>query len=231
MHSPGGFRFLPLDGAFSAGVAAEPGYEIVRVLAPTYTELGEGFQLVESFLQGSRRPMAALCGMELRIPRPLSRPEWEEFNNAYVAQHERWGLRVNGRMPAVRTTVAPEFDPPKQPSLHAFCFTVEADRRGNTFVISGTPEPSGTTGGLDSYWAAIVDTINDRISALGVTWTDATEVQFYATRADHAVFASPELSHLNDLARPGMRWFFSRPPIDSLHLEIDVRGLARESWA
>jgi hypothetical protein len=230
MQSPGGFRFLPVDGPFSAGVAAQPGYEIVRVLAPTYTELNDGFRLVERVLQESNRPLAALCAMELRIPRPLNSVEWQEFNAGYIAQHERWGLRVNGRMHAARTNVAPEFDPPATSSLHAFCFTVESDESRTTFVISGAPEPAGTTGGLAAYWAAIVETIHERMRSLGVAWADATEVQFYGTRADHDVFESPELSHFNELVRPGLRWFFSRPPIDSLRLEIDVRGLARESW-
>jgi hypothetical protein len=231
IQSPGGFRFLPVDGPFSAGVAAEPGYEIVRVLAPTYTELGEGFRLVESVLQEWSRPMAALCAMELRIPRPLNRAEWEDFNAAYIAQHEAWGMRVNGRLPAARTNVAPEFDPPREPSLHAFCFTVEAQRPRSTFVISGAAEPAGTAGGPQAYWAAIAEAIDDRMSSLGVAWADATEVQFYGPRADHDVFASSELRRFKDLVRPGLRWFFSRPPIDSLHLEIDVRSLARETWA
>jgi hypothetical protein len=212
-------------------VAAEPGYEIVRVVAPTYTELGEGFRLVESVLQESGRPMAALCAMELRIPKPFNSAEWEEFNAGYIAQHEAWGMRVNGRLPAARTNVAPEFDPPKEPSLHAFCFTVEAQKRRSNFVISGATEPAGTTGGPRSYWAAIAAAIDDRMSSLGVAWAEATEVQFYGTRTDHDVFASSELPRFKELVRPGLRWFFSRPPIDSLHLEIDVRGLARQTWA
>lgn len=39
LKSPGGFRFLPTDGPFSGGVASEPGFNIVRVKVPTYTEL------------------------------------------------------------------------------------------------------------------------------------------------------------------------------------------------
>ncbi|TMD28905.1 MAG: hypothetical protein E6I92_02045 [Chloroflexi bacterium] len=97
-------------------------------------------------------------------------------------------------------------------------------------MISGTPEPEGTLGGLPAYWAAIAGEIEDRMAALGVTWDDATETQFYGTRADHELFAAQGLPHLEELVRPGLRWFFSRPPIESLHLEVDVRGLTRESW-
>lgn len=230
MNSPGGFRFLPTDGPFSAGVAAEPGFQIVRVLPPRFTALEEGFRLVEKVIQAAGRPLTALCAMELRIPEPLTREGFDEFNRHYVAQHERWGLRVDGRLPAARTNVAPEFEPPARPSLHSFSYTIEATARRNTFVISGAPEPPGTAGGLHGYWSAIAATLRDRMTSLGVTWDDATETQFYGTRADHEVFADGTLLHLEELVRPGLRWFFSRPPIDDLRLEVDVRGLAGESW-
>ena len=226
----GGFRFLPVDGPFSAGVAADPGFEIARVHAPHHTALAKGFRLIEETLQGSGRPMTALCAIELRIPKPFGRAEWEDFNAGYVAQWKRWEATVDGRIPGARTNVAPEFAPPSEPCLHAFCYTAEADTRRHDFVISGTAEPEGTMGGLPAYWAAIAREIQDRMAALGVKWDDATETQFYGTRADHELFGSQGLPHLEELVRPGLRWFFSRPPIESLHLEVDVRGLTRESW-
>jgi hypothetical protein len=230
MKSSGGFRFLPADGPFSGGVAADPGYQIVRVHAPRHTPLTEGFSIVEKILERERRPLAALCAMELRLPKPLSRGDFDEFNAGYVAQLRRWGLTVEGRQPAARTNVAPEVEPPEQPSLHAFCYTVEGVGGGGTFVISGVPEPPGTKGGLPIFWKAIAEILDEKITALGVKWADATETQFYGTRADHELFAAQDLARFEELARPGVRWFFARPPIDDLKLEIDVRGLARESW-
>jgi hypothetical protein len=104
MKSPGGFRFLATDGPFSAGVAADPGYQIVRARAPRYTPLTEGFRMVEKTLEAEGRPLAALCAMELRIPKPLNGQAFDEFNIGYVAQLRRWGLTVDGRQPAARTT-------------------------------------------------------------------------------------------------------------------------------
>lgn len=230
MKSPGGFHFLPTDGPFSGGVAADPGYQIVRVRAPRYTPLTEGFSMVEKTLEAEGRPLAALCAMELRIPRPLSRQAFDEFNAGYVAQLQRWGLAVNGHQPAARTNVAPEIEPPEQPSLHGFCYTVEGASDRATFVTSGAPEPPGTQGGLPAFWRAIAKTLDERMTALGVEWSDATETQIYCTRSDHQLFSAQGLSRFEELVRPGLRWFFSRPPIDSLNLEIDVRGLVRESW-
>ena len=229
IKGPGGFRFLATDGPFSAGVAAEQGFGIVRRTAPRHTALAEGYRLVERTLDAAGRPPAALCAMELRVPKPLSRAGFDEFNRGYVAQHERWGLRVEGHMAPARTNVAPEFDPPAEPGLHAFCYTIESTSARDTFVISGVPEPPGTKGGLPAFWKAIVQTIDANMTALGVDWVDVTEAQLYATRADHELFAAGELARLSELVRPGLRWFFSRPPIDDLNLEIDVRGLAGES--
>ena len=230
IQSPGGFLFLPTDGPFSDGVVAEPGHEIVRVRAPFHTPLEDGFRLVEKTLQAADRPMAALCAMELRIPKPLSRKGFDDFNRGYVAQHERWGVLVEGHVPSARTNVAPEFEPPSEACLHAFCFTVRGDAPQKTFVVSGVPEPPGTEGGLKAYWTSIVQTIERRMADLGVSWSEATESQIYGTRADHELFAAGGLPRFDELVRPGLRWFFSRPPIDDLKLEIDVRGLAHESW-
>jgi hypothetical protein len=230
INSAGGYRFLPIEGPFSAGVAAEPGYHIVRVRAPHHTPLAEGFRLVEQTLHAAGRPSAALCAMELRIPEPLSRAGFDEFNRGYAAQHERWGLRVDGSLAAARTNVAPEVEPPSQPCLHAFCHTVEGAWDRPTFVISGAAEPPGTEVGLAAYWKAIVESLDERMKALGVGWPDVTDAQIYCTRADRELFAATGLHRFAELARPGLRWFFSRPPIDDLNMEIDVRGLARESW-
>lgn len=230
IRSPAGFRFLPTDGPFCAGVAAEPGFGIVRVHPPRGTELEEGFRMVEKHLEESGRPLAALCAMELRIPKPLTREGFDEFNRGYMAQHESWGLRVEGHMQAARTNVAPELDPPSAACLHAFCYTVERGAARTNFVVSGAPEPQGTEGGVAAYWSAIVRILEDRMASLGVGWADATETQLYGARADYDVFAARDLRRFSELVAPGLRWFFSRPPIDDLHLEIDVRGLASEVW-
>ncbi|HEX6548953.1 MAG TPA: hypothetical protein VF134_09445 [Candidatus Dormibacteraeota bacterium] len=227
--SPGGFRFLPVDGPFSAGVAAEPGFRIVRVQMPTDTALAAGFRQVERTLTAAGRPLTALCAMELRIPEPLTADGFEGFNRGYVAQHEAWGLRIDGHLSAARTNVAPEVNPPSEPCLHAFCHTVEARGDRPTFVISGAPEPPGTEGGLPAYWAAMAQIMEERMTALMVGWEFATESCFYGTRADHEVFGA-DLGHFGELVRPGLRWFFARPPVAGLRLEIDVRGLAAETW-
>jgi hypothetical protein len=227
LKSPGGIRFLPTDGPFSAGVASESGYQIVRVRLPRHTPLEQGFRKVEETLQKAGRPLTSLCAMELRIPAPLTRKGFDEFNRGYLAQHEAWGLRIEGHMQAARTNVAPELDPPSEPCLHAFCHTVIGHGRG-TFVISGSPEPPGNEGGLGADWDAMQKIMEERMSALGVSWADANDVQFYGPRDAHEAFA--QAADPGPAAAPGVRWFFSRPPVEEFRLELDVRGLARDTF-
>src|SRR5207249_8762025 len=113
----GGFRFLPVDGPFSAGVAADRGFEIARVHAPRHTPLANGFRLIEEVLQGSGRPPTALCAVELRIPKPFGRAEWEDFNAGYVAQWKRWEATVEGHLPGAGTNAAPRLEPCSEPCL------------------------------------------------------------------------------------------------------------------
>ncbi len=235
MKSPGGYRFLPIEGPFSgapfsAGVAAEPGHKFVRVLAPRETPLADGFRLVEQTLDAAGRPLAALCATELRVPAPMTRQGFTDFNRGYIDQLERWGLPLDGHSPVARTNVAPELDPPSQACMHAFCYTVQGDHHRPTFVISGSPEAPGTEGGLAGFWADMLKTMDERIAALGLTWADATETQFYGPRAAFELFGKQELARFEDITRPGLRWVFSLPPIDDLNLEVDVRGIASESW-
>ena len=96
-------------------------------------------------------------------------------------------------------------------------------------MISGAPEPPGTEGGLGAYWDAMAGIMEERMNALGVSWEDANDVQFYGTRSAHEAFGRAQ--QLMPAARPGVRWFFSRPPVEGLELELDVRGLARDTWA
>ena len=230
ISSGGGFSFLPTDGPFSDGVVAEPGHAIVRARVPMHLSLTDGYRLVERVLGDAGRPLSALCAMELRIPRPLTRSGFDDFNLAYIGQMRSWNVLVDGHVPAARTNVAPELDPPSEPSLHAFCFTVRspssASSERRTFVVSGVAERAGMAGEAPEIWADVVDTLERRMGGLGARWSDVTEMQLYVPRSDHRVFAAASLARLTELSRPGIRWFLSRPPIDDLRMEIDVRALA-----
>ena len=60
----GGHRFLPGIRAFSSGVVALPGREIVHATLAAPAPWREGFARIERHLRDAGRPQTALCGIE-----------------------------------------------------------------------------------------------------------------------------------------------------------------------
>jgi hypothetical protein len=63
----GGYRFVSGVFQYSAGAAAEPGYEIVRARFAKLVPMMEGFSRIEKYLAGLGRPVHAFCEMERRM--------------------------------------------------------------------------------------------------------------------------------------------------------------------
>src|SRR3954463_12590102 len=122
----GGYRYIPAVFQYSGGVAAEPGFEIVRVRFHKAMRLTDGFALAESMIRAAGRPLTAFCACELRSPAPFTEDGFRAFNQIYAGTLRRWGVMQSDTNPVARSNVCPEIDPPGKPSFYAFCFTVEA---------------------------------------------------------------------------------------------------------
>src|SRR5437763_963344 len=146
-NSKGNYTFVRGIGPFSAAAAAKPGYEIVHVRFLPLAPLNSGYRRVEEHLAQAGRPLDALCGMELRIPRVLSREAFDEFNIPYIDRLKGWGLEVDGANPVTRTNVAYEPNPVSEPMLAGFYYTRTSTAGKPTFVLSGVPEISSRDGG------------------------------------------------------------------------------------
>ena len=94
-----GFRLLSGGAVFAGGAVALPGFEIVHAVFKPWVPLEVGYAAIASHLESVGRPLQALCGMELRLPRQLSVEEFQAFNGPYVERLVRWGLMVEGRVP------------------------------------------------------------------------------------------------------------------------------------
>ena len=70
----GNYSFLRGIAPYSAGVVSDAGYEVVHVRLRRYVPLRAGFDAVEGHLNRVGRPLHAMCGMELRSPKPFSLP-------------------------------------------------------------------------------------------------------------------------------------------------------------
>lgn len=238
----GGYKFIKGVIQYSGGVAAVPGFEIQRVRFHRPMPLPEGFATVERHLRSLGRPLSAFCACELRSPEPFTEAGFDAFNRTYAGMLERWGVLNGGVNPVARTNVCPEMDKPAQPSFHAFSFTVPAAAAKGTFVVSGSgeaPEGKGsyranairigdrTVEGLREKARWVLGEMERRMQALGFGWIDATATQLY-TVFDIYPFLAEELVRRGAMPS-GLSWHFTRPPVQDLDYEMDVRGVRCES--
>jgi len=238
----GGYRYIKGVFQYSAGVAAEPGFEIERARFLRPVPLDDGFRAAEAHLKEARRPLTALCACELRSPAPFTEEGFTAFNRVYVGTLERWGIYRDGANPVARSNVCPEIDPPAVPSFYAFAYTVPA-RPGTrlTFHIAGSgeaPEGKGnyqdhiirrsdtSAGGLREKARYVLGEMERRMQALGFDWAQVTATQLYTVHDVHPILADEIVRRGG--ASGGLTWHFARPPVVGLDFEMDVRGVARE---
>ncbi len=239
----GNYSFLKGISPYSAGVAASPGYELehARFLQPV--PLARGFERVAARLEELGRPKQALCGMELRSPKPFTFRGFGEFNAGYVKVLESWGIVLEGGLnPVARTNVAPEIDPPAEPSLYGFTYTVPSKTDSRTFVVAGAGElPEGSLDPHDvvrrgeTSAAALVEKarfvmglMDGRVRGLGMNWDLATCTEIYTIHPIHPFLAGEVLKRMGRGQAHGVTWHFTRPPIESIEYEMDLRGCRRE---
>jgi hypothetical protein len=238
----GNYHYLPGSEPYSSGVIADPGYEVVHVTLLRPLPYREGFRRIEEQLRRAGRERQALCAVELRSPKPFTRAGFAEFNEGYRELLTEWNLLLDGENPLARTNVAPIREAPPEPSLYGFSYTAPAEaglRR--TFVVAGAGElrggplmeaevirPGETSPEARREKAAyVLKAMTRRLEALGVGWGDVTRTEVYTAQPLDPVSAvildvmGPAVTH-------AVTWHPSRPPIDELEFEMDVRGVRTE---
>lgn len=242
-HPTGNYRFLPGIAPYSCGAVSCPGFEIVHVTLTTPVPYRTGFDRVAAFLDKEKRPRAALCGIELRSPRPFTFAGFAEFNAGYAAILKNWGLFVNGVNPVARTNVAPVVNPPGEPMLYGFSFTKPcAAELPPTFIVAGGGElPEGVLAregivalgdtsaqGIKEKARFVMGLMENRVQGLGVTWPMVTTVEVYTIHEIITLLPDIILGRIGAAAVHGVRWHYSRPPIEEIEFEMDVRGTHSE---
>jgi hypothetical protein len=239
---PGGYRFLPGIRAFSSGVVAQPGWEIVHATLMAPVPWREGFARIDRHLREVGRPRTALCGIMLRSPAPFTFDGFDDFNEGYRALLGEWGILVDDENPIPRTNVAPVVGAPSEPSLYAFDYTVAGTTPQPTFVVAGAGElrervrgPEGIVRHGETSPEAmrekarfVMGIMQERMSALGGSWGRITMLDVYTAHPIHGLVEDEILRRAGPAAIHGVRWYPSRPPIQGLEFELDMRGVARE---
>jgi len=241
----GNYRYIPAVFQYSGGVAAEPGFRIVRMAFARPVPLARGFQRIASIIRAANRPLTAFCACELRSPAPFTEDGFKAFNEIYAGTLAEWGIfnpetRVN---PVARSNVCPELaaDKPVEPSFHAFGFTVSDPGAAPSFMVAGSgeaPEGKGnyrdhivrrgdtSPAGIAEKARFVLGEMERRMAALGFAWHDTTGVQAYSVYDFHPVFGSEIVRR--GAARHGLTWHNCRPPVVDLDFEMDCRGVTEE---
>jgi hypothetical protein len=241
VFAPGGYRYIPAVFQYSGGVAAEPGFEIVRVRFLEPAPLAGGFARIEQTIRAAGRPLASFCACELRSPAPFTEAGFRAFNQIYAGTLRQWGVMTGDTNPVARSNVCPEVDPPAEPSFHAFCYTVAANGPMPTFVVAGSGEAREGHANYRDHTVRYGETSPDaiaekaryvlgemerRLSALGFGWADTTATQVYTVHDLHPFLASEIVRR--GAAHAGLTWHYNRPPVRDLEYEMDCRGVAQE---
>jgi hypothetical protein len=235
------YRFLPGIRAFSSGVVAVAGWEIVHATLGSPVPWRDGFTRIERHLRDAGRPRTALCGIELRSPAPFTFDGFAAFNEGYRTVLSEWKILVADDNPIPRTNVAPVVAAPAEPSLYAFAYTVQGATPTPTFIVAGAGEmrdrAQGRAGivrvGETSADAMrekarfVMAIMRERLSALGGEWSRVTVIDVYTAQPLHELIGEV-LTPAGATAIHGVRWFPSRPPIQGLEFEVDLRGVGRE---
>lgn len=238
--APGGYRFLTHAFQYSGGVAAEPGFEIVRAMLRRPLPLEAGFDAVEAHLKSLGRPFQAFCACELRSPGQFTDQGFIDFNRIYVQRLEKWGIFKDDVNPVARSNVCPEIGPPGEPSLFAFSYTVTGSGP-RSFVAAGSGEARGESGtyasrivrlgdqspdGMREKTRLVVEVMGERMAPLGFGWEDVTATQMYTVFDIYPAMADEIVA--KGAAAAGVTWYYCRPPVQGLDFEMDVRGVTRE---
>jgi hypothetical protein len=239
-HPGGQFKFLPAIPAYSSGVVAREGHEIVHATFLRPVAVMAGFQAIDQHLASLKLKKTALCAVELRLPHPLSLEDFGAFNAGYIDALKSRGIVLAGGVnPVARTNVAPIAAPPAEPSFHGFSYVMKSAVRQKTFVVAG----SGEIGDLGKYPGDLIrrgDTspagiaekaryvmgvMEKRLSDLGVAWADVTTIDVYTAQELSKALVDEMLKRAGHNA---VTWNYTRPPITDIEVEMDLRGVRRE---
>ncbi|MFN9718439.1 MAG: RidA family protein [Planctomycetota bacterium] len=243
-HPSGDYSFVPGIAPYSCGVISKLGYEIVSVTLRALIDWRSGFDLIDTLLRKEQRARTSLCAVSLRSPEPFTFDGFAAFNADYAAVLKKWGVFVDGVNPIARTNIVPETRPSQVPSLSGFAFTRPCrSELPPTFVVAGAGElPEGilnrdsiyrlgdlSADGLVDKARFVTNLMSSRLIQLGTGWAAVTRTNVYTIHSMDRII-SEVLEPQTDLAsRHGFNWFYSRPPIEGIEYEMDVRGV-RTEW-
>lgn len=240
----GHYHFLKGIDPYSCGVVADPGYEIVFVTFRDAPEWKHGFERIDAHLRSVERDRAALCAVQLRCPQPYPMQGFVAFNDEYRQVLTEWDLLREGLNPVARTNVSPAFAPPTETRMHAFAYTTPAaatnvapslviagagELRDGVLVAEGIVRRGDTSAEAMRVKADyVMKVMEERLDGLGARWDLLNHVNIYTVHLLEGLLEDVVLSRLGPARRMGVNWHHTRPPVEEIEFEMDMRGVHRE---
>ena len=241
-HPSGMYRFLPGIEPYSSGIVANPGHEVIHVALANPLPWNAGLCAARRYLESLGLQQQALCAVELRCPAPHSLDGFSDFNRQYRQLLIDWDMLVGSENPVARTNVAPVEAPPSETTLHAFSYVEPFETSVQTFVVAGGGELPhrdlerqrivrvGETSdeAMAEKAECVVGIMRHRLSQLGVRDDSLTAIDVYTAHPLHQLLSRIVLAELPAAKWLGVHWYYSRPPVEEIEFEMDMRGVRRE---
>ncbi|GAB7544690.1 hypothetical protein CS8_043650 [Cupriavidus sp. 8B] len=237
-NSAGNYKILPGGPAYCTGVIPDEGFEVVRAQLKPWLPLTEAYAFIEQHLKSVGRPVQAFCGIEMRVPAPLTFDDWSSFNGPYLEQLHKWDLMYGNLSGVCRSNIALAVNPPKIASMCAFSYTVPASSKRTSFCLSGTADidsdgkiiAEGDTSAAAMQRRArfTIDVIADSLARLGLSWADANQLAIFHVHDIPDLWGPELLGSVGETLRQGVVVYRARPPIAGGEVELEARGAAQD---
>lgn len=237
-----GYQFLRGIDPYSSGVIAETGFEIVHVTLSGWLPWDTGLAAARRYVQSLGLHRKNICAVELRCPQPHSMGGFVDFNRDYRALLQDWGMLVDGLNPVARTNVSPVVGAPDETVLHAFSYVRPGDLSQQTFVVAGGGElphreldrkhivrlGESSADAMSEKAQCVIDIMLHRLRKLNADSSLLSAIDVYTAYPLQQILSDVIIPELPPAAAKGVNWFYSRPPIQEIEFEMDMRGVVTE---
>jgi hypothetical protein len=237
-NKTGNYKVLPSGVAYCSGVIPDAGYEVVRAELKHWLPLEQAYAFIESHLKTLGRPVQAFCGVELRVPEPLSFDKWSTFNVPYLEQLRKWELIYGDYSGICRSNIALDLYPPSVTSMCAFSYVVPSTSAVPTFLLSGQADigpgnkiiADGEVGpqAMQKRTRFTIDTVSDTLKALGLSWSGTTRVALFHVHDIPDLWGPALLGAIGEPIHRGVLTYRARPPIAGGEVELEARAIRQD---
>ena len=126
--------------------------------------------------------------------------------------------------------------------MYGFTYTAPSRDPGPSFVVAGGGELSGerldandivrrgdvSESGLRAKAEQVMGLMEQRLHGLGGNWANVTATDVYTIHNIFPLVQKLLLARMGPAGIHGVRWHFTRPPIQEIEFEMDLRGCRRE---